>query len=311
LIPLPLTVLRHFLKSSLEGSLPVGASIAYEGHYLSPDVLDVWMVLAAVHQVQGRWDKSLKWMRRQEWKNGDLYNRVVSLLWNVSWGGIVQGFDLMGHCPISMITAYLSDDWLSDEHMHQFTELLEHCLLSDARHAGETYILGPWFSTHLSQFDDSPNHPYLERIGQDLASGHRKCIVSIWNVDANHWITFVIDSCTASIAIGDSFEKSHPSFVSATSQWVERHMKCTYKQTTLPCTKQEDFFSCGILAMNAIEHYLDSERYPLVSRVPHILAASRMGRAIDVITHHLDSVRRSSYSCVKHSNSLKYVVAAI
>ena len=114
------------------------------------------MGLAAIHRVQGRWDKSLKWMRRQQRKNGVLYDRVVGLLQNVSWGGTVQGFDSTGCCPISMIAAYLSDDWLNDEHMHQFTDLLERRLLSDTKHAGETYIMGPWFSTHLSQFDDSP-----------------------------------------------------------------------------------------------------------------------------------------------------------
>lgn len=291
LIPPPLAVIQCFLKSSLEGLLPDSASISYEGHHLSLDVLDIWMVLAAIHQVQGRWNKSLKWMQRQERKNGVLYDRVVSLLQNVSWGGMVQGFDSTGHCPISMIAAYLSDDWLSDEHMHQFTELLEHRLLSDSRHAGKTYIMGPWFSTHLSRFDDNPDHPYLECIGRDLASGRRKRIVGMWNVGAAHWITFIIDSCTSSIAVGDSFEKSHPSFVSAASRWVERHMKRTYEQTILPCTKQEDGFSCRILTMNAIEHYLDAERYPLVSKTPHALAASRMSRAIDVITHHLDSVR--------------------
>jgi hypothetical protein len=210
-----------------------------------------------------------------------------------------------------MVTAYLSDDWLSDEHMHQFTELLERRLLSDARHAGETSIMGPWFSTHLSQFDDSPNHPYLERIGQDLASGRRKRIVSMRIVSANHWIAFIIDSCTASIAVGDPFKKSHPSFISAASRWVERHMKHTYQQTVLPCTMQEDGFSCGVLVMNAIEHYLDPEHYPLVNNTPHALAASRMRRAIDVISHHLVSVRRSSHSCIKHSDLSKIVVAAI
>jgi hypothetical protein len=296
LIPPPLVVLHRFLKSCLEGSLPNGASIAYEGHHLPQNVLDIWMVLAAVHRVQGRWDKSLKWMRRQERKNGALYDKVVNLLRNLSWGGMVQGFDSTGPCPISMIAVYLSDDWLSDEHMHQFTELVERRLLGDARHASETYILGPWFSTHLSQFDDTPDHPYLERIGQDLASGRRKRIVSMRNVGADHWIAFVIDSGTASIAVGDSFKKPHPSFVSATSRWVKRHMKHTYQQTTLPCTRQEDGFSCGILTMNAIEHYLDPEHYPLVSKTPHALAASRMSRAIDAITHHLDSVRRSSHS---------------
>ena len=103
--------------------------------------------------------------------NGVLNDRVIRLLQNVSWGGTVQGFDTTGHCPISMITAYLSNDWLSDEHMLQFVELLECHLLSNARHASGTYIMGPWFSAHLSKFDDYPDHPYLERIGQDLASG--------------------------------------------------------------------------------------------------------------------------------------------
>jgi Ulp1 family protease catalytic subunit len=125
-----------------------------------------------------------------------------------------------------MIAAYLSDNWLNNEHMHQFTQILEHHFLSNVKHAGETYILGPWFSTHLSQYDNSPNHPYLEHIGNYLASGHQKCIVTMWNVDKNHWITLVIDSYTASIAISDSFKKLHSSFISVVSQWVERHMKC-------------------------------------------------------------------------------------
>jgi hypothetical protein len=44
-----LTILRCFLKSSLRGSLPDGASITYEGHYLPLNVLNIWMALAAVH----------------------------------------------------------------------------------------------------------------------------------------------------------------------------------------------------------------------------------------------------------------------
>ena len=99
-------------------------------------------------------------MRRQEWKNGVLYDKVVNLLQNLSWGGMVQGFDSMGHCPISMIAAYLSDDWINNKHMHQFTELIECCLLSDTRHTSEMYILDPWSSTYLSQFDNTPDHPY-------------------------------------------------------------------------------------------------------------------------------------------------------
>lgn len=223
------------------------------------------MILAAVHHIQCRWDKSLKWLRRQEWKNDVLYDQVVCLLQNISWGGTVQGFDSTGHCPVSMIATYLSDNWLSDNYMHQFTELLKCHLLSNARHASETYVMGPWFLTHLSQFNDHPNHPYLEHISLNLASGCRKCIVSMRNVSANHWI-----------AIGDSFKKPHHSFLSAASQWVKRHMKCTYKQTTLPCMDhwQTDGFSCGILVMNAIKHYLDPEHYPLVGNTPYTLAAS-------------------------------------
>ncbi|KAF8493747.1 hypothetical protein F5888DRAFT_1806075 [Russula emetica] len=182
LIPPPLTILQRFLKSHLKGLLSDPTSITYGGRHLPPDVLKIWMVLAT------------------EWKNGILYDRVVGLLQNVSWGGTVQGFNSTGHFPISMIAAYLSDDWLSDVHMQQFTELLERHLLSDSRH-----------------FDNYPDHPYLECIGRDLASGCRKCIVGMRNIGADHWIAFVIDSCSASIAIGDSFKKLYPSSVNTAS----------------------------------------------------------------------------------------------
>lgn len=293
LTPPPLAVLQRFIKRGLEGSMPDGRSVAHEGRHLPADVLDVWMVFAAVHRIRSRWDKSFKWLKRQERKNGVLHDRMVSLLQNVAWGGMVQGFDSISACPISTFATYLSDDWLSDDHMNQFTELLERRVLGSPQHAAETYVMGPWFSTHLANFDKEPDHKYLERIGRDLASGRRKRIVGMRNVGANHWIAFTIDVATASISVGDSFRKSHPLFMKAVSGWVERHMKQTYQQKNLPCTKQEDGFSCGVLAMNAIEHFLDSERYPLVNKTPFALSAARMERALDVMTYHLDSVSAS------------------
>lgn len=289
LIPPPIAVLQRFLQRGVEGTIPDAPSISHEGRHLPVDVLDVWTVFAATHRIRSRWDKGFKWLRKQERKNGMLYDRVVSLLQNISWGGTVRGFDA-DSCPISMLATYLSDDWLTDEHMSQYTELLQRRVFSSVQHAAETCVTGPWFSTHLSNFVEKPDHAYLERIGQDLASGRRKRVIGMRNVGGNHWIAFAVDSTTASIAIGDSFKKSHPSFVSAVSGWVKRHMGKTYQEKTLSCTKQDDWFSCGILAMNTIEHYLDPERYPLVSKTPHALAAARMERAIDVMTHHLDSV---------------------
>lgn len=292
LTPPPIAVLQSFLKRGLEGTLRDGPSIAHEGHHLPANVLDVWMVFAAVHRIRSRWDKSFKWLRRQERKNGALHDRVVSLLQNISWGGTVQGFDASS-CPISMLATYLLNDWLTDEHMSQYTEILDRRILSSTKHAVETCIMGPWFSTHLSNFDRHPDHAYLERIGHDLASGRRKRVVGMRNVGDNHWIAFAIDSATATIAIGDSLKKRHPLFVSVVSGWVKRHMRQTYEEKALPCTKQEDGFSCGILAMNTIEHYLDPEHYPLVGKTSHALAAARMERGLDIMTHHLDSV---SYS---------------
>ena len=70
LIPPPLVIFQCFLICHLEGSLSNGTSIAYEGHHLSHHVLVIWMVSAAVYWVQGCWDKSLKWMWRQERRIG-------------------------------------------------------------------------------------------------------------------------------------------------------------------------------------------------------------------------------------------------
>lgn len=76
-------------------------------------------------------------------------------------------------------------------------------------------------------------------------------------------------------------------------------MKTTYELKRMLCTKQEDGFSCGILTMNTINHYLDPLRYPLVSRTVFELGAARMEHAILVLTQHLDAVRTLLIPCCK------------
>lgn len=100
LIPPPFTVLQQLIKRGLEGTFPVdGNSILCEGRCLPIDVLGVWMALAAVHHIRGRWDKALRWLKKQERKNGILYDRVISLLQNTPWCDFVHGFDSTDNPP--------------------------------------------------------------------------------------------------------------------------------------------------------------------------------------------------------------------
>lgn len=286
LTPPPHAVVQQLAKLQQDGK-----SILHDGHYLPIDVVDAWITLHHVFCIQDQWKKSVGWLKKYQLKSKPLHSKLIGLLRNTRWSDSIHGFRTIDS-PLTTITTYLSNDWLDDQHMVQFAELCKTHI--PVERTATSRIVGPYFAFYLSNFHKVPDQNFLEEIGSDLASGFLQHIVGMAHVNGNHWIAFVIDSSTSSIHIGDPLARSQEAFVDVASAWVKHHMGTIYEIRKLNCTTQTDHFSCGIIVMNAIDHFLDPSSCPLLGETAHEIGAGRIEKAIAVLTRHLGSVSTST-----------------
>jgi hypothetical protein len=89
----------------------------------------------------------------------------------------------------------------------------------------------------------------------------------IMHIHSNHWVALVIDFAHGLLLYGDPMGQTMPSIVEDTyNWWLGQHCNSTFDIKSLPCTLQDDTFSCGLLAVNALEHHFLPAEYPLIAK---------------------------------------------
>ncbi|KIK05836.1 hypothetical protein K443DRAFT_3607 [Laccaria amethystina LaAM-08-1] len=106
---------------------------------------------------------------------------------------------------------------------------------------------------------------WLRDLGTDLGFHHHSQLVTISNINKNHWGAIIVDFNQKSIRYGDSMERPINAGVKAAlNWWLYFHTGQTFTYAELLTTHQQDSHSCGILAWNALAHYFFPKRYPLL-----------------------------------------------
>ncbi|KAG2365094.1 hypothetical protein BDR07DRAFT_1556169 [Suillus spraguei] len=113
-----------------------------------------------------------------------------------------------------------------------------------------------------------------------------------WFVHSNHWLSLVINSSSHLIYFGDSFGRHEaPDLIHhAVEWWLALHTSVLFEWQPLACTRQQDRYSCGILAINAIAHHFLPESYPLLSSTCDALDGAQMQIGVAVIDTHLHTL---------------------
>ncbi|KAJ7049802.1 hypothetical protein C8F01DRAFT_1001606 [Mycena amicta] len=99
----------------------------------------------------------------------------------------------------------------------------------------------------------------LARDGAILVSA-----VHLGKIENNpHWASVVVDFSSTEtpvrILYGDSFKQPIPfALEDALKWWVSQHTSRAAETGELAVGKQQDGFSCGMLAMNSLEYFVDS-----------------------------------------------------
>jgi len=99
---------------------------------------------------------------------------------------------------------------------------------------------------------------------------------------------------SATIHYGDSLGTSIPSkLYDVYTWWLQQHNPAILSSLkTLPVTDQTDGYSCGILTMNGLQHFINPEKYPLVGGLKAGIVSERL-KAFNPVANHI--VKRVCY----------------
>lgn len=144
------------------------------------------------------------------------------------------------------------------------------------------HIAGTFFVTRLLEIYRHPErdeyyatakcNAWLRRRGQELGTGVLEKLVAIVNLDQNHWVSVVIDVPSSRIL-----------------WWTNHHTATNFQMHNLAITRQEDRYSCGMLAWNAIAAHVLPKTYSLVNS--RAVVDERLKMLLRVVERHNEKVK--------------------
>lgn len=142
-----------------------------------------------------------------------------------------------------------------------------------------------------------------QRVEDDIASGFCSKVAGISYINNNHYTFFVLNIEEAYLGYGDSFGgEIPPNIRAAFLWWIEHLIQRLRKKDLLPAPElwfrqlpishqhAGDGTSCGILAVNALEHHLFPNDILLIDSRLKPVATRRMSAFADICQIHLDAV---------------------
>jgi Ulp1 protease family, C-terminal catalytic domain len=215
-----------------------------------------WLEVLEIHSIKLLWasaQTNLDFLRKEHRLTNnikDLITEVSSALSTLSWKDKIKGFP--AKTPPELLTSYLTQCWLTDEHETQMLHLLQK-ELTLRNPESNTDIPDIFFFNILSQFhrdntyDEFEGAAWIRRKGEEFATGVYDVLATITHINANHWVPIVVDFRASKILYGDSLGGAIDEDVEEVlTWWTYHHTGVTFTKTYLPITRQRDGFSCGL-----------------------------------------------------------------
>ncbi|KAG1799526.1 uncharacterized protein BJ212DRAFT_1253134, partial [Suillus subaureus] len=101
---------------------------------------------------------------------------------------------------------------------------------------------------------------------EQLFKGHYKNLGIPCHIHENHWTAVLINAEDQKVLYGDSFGTAIPNNLKAAIDWWLLHHSptpLTWDDLQISC--QEDTHSCSVLAANALTHFIQPMKFPLLS----------------------------------------------
>jgi hypothetical protein len=257
-------------------------------------VLDYWREIRRAVDYRHEWKKVFVWLRgvSQSESMTEICNQVMAGLSFFPWNG--------GNCTVHDMGIILSDSWLTDFHIdHAITKISNDYSTCFGVEASSSHVFLPVMDL------DSIVKAYKNRWNSGSAADKRRQLLEVENnivlglVDSvagvlhlpNHWASLVIKFRPPAILYGDSLGDIMPSTkVVPFRRWIQHMLRRSRKEIPeldisiypLTTTTQQDSNSCGLFALNAIEHHY-LQHIPLLQPDTLSLACYRIEIALDLL----------------------------
>lgn len=274
-------------------------------------VVRIWEWMHELHADIGMWAEASEWLRsRQGAKSiaGATADRVRMALYRIPWTAQLHGFQ--GVPKVTELTTFLSRKWLSTTHICLMVELLQHDMQRALDNTTVIHpvhsIQTPFLSQALLKAHAVRKLPvWLNAFGTRLLEGASLDVGFVANKDDNHWVALVVNFRELSILYADSLGSPIPSLLLDAIRWWR---SCCERQAAsatpvypefviqrLPITVQtdDDRFSCGMLAYNALCHHYLPDRFALLELASVDAARMEIFEAVWAYTE--DTISKVSY----------------
>ncbi|KAF7331324.1 hypothetical protein MKEN_00009900 [Mycena kentingensis (nom. inval.)] len=247
-------------------------------------VITYWqMVIEVKKTVRARWTKAWGFLdsqakqARQGSPRALLLAETKQLLAMIPWG-CAKPAGLSDTEPFHKLWRFLGQHWLSDSQIDDVLELLRQKIENEVE-GGRFRVKGTVFMEKLAEayelgsdaYNSEGQFRWLRELGDELAedSGTLVTIVHLTKIENNpHWTSLAVEFGEDAVRVlyGDSFTKEIPPKLREICEWwVLLHTGRGVNFETLAIGQQDDGFSCGMLALNSLQHYVDAN-VPLTKR---------------------------------------------
>jgi hypothetical protein len=246
-------------------------------------LITFWNSVLDVKKISTKWIKSRDWITAQLRQRKSIERRTLAqtasiMLTNLPWGHLrPKGFSEGGD-PIHTLWRLLGSNWLASAEQDDLLELVRGKILETPESCARYGVQNTYFTKRLiDAFDSADYHTnksfgWMRSLGEDIANEGSTLITvaHLGVVTKNmHWVPLIIRK--GEISYGDSFGTGMPDKLElACRWWLQQHEA----QVTpvilcrLSVTPQLDGDSCGILADNALQHFVDPINTPLLDSQP-------------------------------------------
>ncbi|KAJ7050612.1 hypothetical protein C8F01DRAFT_1344185 [Mycena amicta] len=253
-------------------------------------LVSYWVELIDVRDTRRQWEAAHKALTKQlETAPGNVAAQTAhTKMLALPWGGSLAGFDERVGLPA--LARFCTRDWLQTTHINLMLELVD--LRGELSAAGLQVLpsehgrdIMDLYADGGEGYDTEKGYAKLRKQGQDFGTGLDAKLATVVNINANHWVGLVIDFESKTVLYGDPLRGSAPIDLKRSyNWWIAQHNLDDFTWQILPSTAQTDSFSCGILAHNAVDHYLRPDRVPLLSMADAV--SMRLQVFNEIIEHH-------------------------
>ena len=231
-------------------------------------VLDYWIICHEVSQEKQIWAQATAWL-----KQGNQLAIINAL------GGIPWLFELPREFgdgkKTSSLARLFSEDWLSGGNMDLMLAIMRdkvhkvgmtvavvlNCtgqkLINTYRYEQDVYLTSQACKP-LRDIGDQLKEMKISAVCFAIGVSVLSRGVNLpLDGDCNHWVAVILVICSQTIWYGDPMKQDPPSeLFNVMTWWLGLALPgIHFTIMALPCTRQKDTISCGILTMNSLVHY--------------------------------------------------------